>query len=184
MQAGFSKSSPVHGRPRLAAQVGSLPRISPCWPTPQPAWRSRHEQASQPSHLPVVVSAAATGLSIPLDASGGSGPSVSSSASHHSPASSGSRSSHVISSPGQQQAGQSEPDLTKLKPLPTGEAGRLRLPPTAPITWTFMITYLLFMLVVPIVALLVRQRAACCVARAAYQQAFTGPNCVLGISPA
>jgi len=31
-----------------------------------------------------------------------------------------------------------------------------RLPPTAPITWTFMLTHIIFMLVVPIIALLVK----------------------------
>ena len=46
-------------------------------------------------------------------------------------------------------------DINSLPPLPAASKG-LRLPPTAPMTWTFMITYLLFMLIVPIVALLVR----------------------------
>lgn len=51
-----------------------------------------------------------------------------------------------------QAAGQ---DITKLPRLQADGSG-FRLPPTAPITWTFMITYLLFMLVVPIIALVVR----------------------------
>jgi hypothetical protein len=42
-----------------------------------------------------------------------------------------------------------------LPPLPSPQGG-LRLPPSAPFTWTFMMTYLVLMLVVPIVALLVR----------------------------
>lgn len=45
-------------------------------------------------------------------------------------------------------------DTTNLPPLPSASKG-LKLPPTAPITWTFMISYLLFMLVIPIIALLV-----------------------------
>mmetsp|Transcript_21 Transcript_21/g.47 ORF Transcript_21/g.47 Transcript_21/m.47 type:complete len:364 (-) Transcript_21:405-1496(-) len=48
---------------------------------------------------------------------------------------------------------QFSPDTSNLPPLPSVSKG-LRLPPTAPITWTFMISYLLFMLVIPIIALL------------------------------
>jgi ABC-type Fe3+ transport system permease subunit len=54
-----------------------------------------------------------------------------------------------------QQRQQAEEGLA-LPPLPAPEGVGFRLPPTAPITWTFMITYLVIMLVVPIVALLVR----------------------------
>jgi hypothetical protein len=46
-------------------------------------------------------------------------------------------------------------DTSNLPPLPSTHKGKLRLPPTAPLTWTFMITYLVFMLVIPIIALLV-----------------------------
>jgi hypothetical protein len=156
MQAGFSKSTAVHSRPRFAAQLSSLPRSNRGLLPVQPSLHSRHVQAPQQSRALVLAPAAAAGLSIPLDASGGAGhsPSTTSSSSHSTTSGA---SSHVVPALQQQQAGRSEPDLTKLRPLPTGEAGRLRLPPTAPITWTFMITYLLFMLVVPIVALLVRQ---------------------------
>lgn len=46
-------------------------------------------------------------------------------------------------------------------PLPAPKTGGFRLPPTSPFTWTFMITYLVFMLVVPIIALLVSTWLAC-----------------------
>lgn len=57
----------------------------------------------------------------------------------------------------QEQAPQQEKKEENINNLPPLQADRkgFQMPPSAPLTWGFMITYLTFMLVVPIIALLV-----------------------------